>query len=417
MKKQRLNNCIVITTLGVIFFVFYYFFAKYGIGYHDFRAHAVFANELTRLGSQSIQSFIETTNNSHILAYPGWHICFLAVAYVLSFINSMIGGLISDLNIYAVAVALVNTFFLICTFFIVREIFMHKVSLKSYRKATTFSIMMLFVGPLYVPGLFEGYYLGPRTGNIWHNPTYLIIKPMAVLIFFLYADIFEEHAENNKRKENKKLILGGVLLCVSAILKPSFFQMFLPALFVFCLFELIQKKGKNFWFLVKIGFSVVPVTIIAICQIIILGGSSGGGSGISIGFLRVWGARTSYWYIALILSLAFPIYILIMNRKKMLTHYWGKLGIVSLISGMFQYMFLYVTKAPEAGDFGWGFALSIFLIFVVSVICLEKWRCEAGTVSWKVKCAYVLLCLHFLFGIIYFYDIFKYLRYTLPLQF
>lgn len=415
--KKRVNDGIVFVILCGIFFTFYYVFAKYGIGYHDFRAHAIFAGELMKLGSESIQSFIETTNNSHILAYPGWHICFLAAASVLAFINSVIGGMVSDLSIYALAVAVVNTLLLLCTFFLIRNIFMRRVPLQSYRRGTILAAVMLFVGPLYIPGIFEGYYLGPRTGNIWHNPTYLIIKPMAVLIFFLYADIFEEHAENNKRKENKKLILGGVLLCVSAILKPSFFQMFLPALFVFCLFELIQKKGKNFWFLVKNGFSVVPVTIIAICQMIILGGSSGGGSGISIGFLRVWGARTSYWYIALILSLAFPIYILIMNRKKMLTHYWGKLGIVSLISGMFQYMFLYVTKAPEAGDFGWGFALSIFLIFVVSVICLEKWRCEAGIVSWKVKCAYVLLCLHFLFGIIYFYDIFKYLRYTLPLQF
>lgn len=415
--KKRVNDCIVFVILCGIFFTFYYVFAKYGIGYHDFRAHAIFAGELTKLGSESIQSFIETTNNSHILAYPGWHICFLAAASVLAFINSVMGGIVSDLNIYALAVAIVNTLLLFCTYLVVRNIFMRRVPLQSNWRGTILAILMLFVGPLYIPGIFEGYYLGPRTGNIWHNPTYLIIKPMAVLIFFLYADIFKGHAENNKIKENKKLIAAGALLCVSAFLKPSFFQMFLPALFVFCLFELIQKKGKNFWFLVSIGCSVVPVTVIAVFQMIILGGSSGGGSGISVGFLRVWGARTPYWYIALVLSLAFPIYIFIMNRKIMLTHYWGKLGIFSLISGMFQYMFLYVTKAPEAGDFGWGFALSIFLIFVVSVIGLEKWRCEAGGVSRKIKCAYALLGLHFLFGIIYFYDIFKYLRYTLPLQF
>ena len=115
--KKRVNDCIVFVILCGIFFIFYYVFAKYGIGYHDFRAHAIFAGELTKLGSESIQSFIETTNNSHILAYPGWHICFLAAASVLAFINSVMGGIVSDLNIYALAVAIVNTLLLLCTFF------------------------------------------------------------------------------------------------------------------------------------------------------------------------------------------------------------------------------------------------------------------------------------------------------------
>lgn len=415
--KRRINSCIVAAVLGGVFFTFYYIFARYGAGHHDFRAHAAFANELTRLASESLQSFLETTKNSHILAYPGWHICYLATASIISGMSSIIGAVISNQNIYALSVASVNTVILLCTFFLTRKIFERRIPLKNYWRRTILSVVLLFVGPLYIPGLFDSYYLGLKTGNIWHNPTYLIVRPMAVLIFFLYIDIFEDYRQGKRNTENKKLILAGIFLCVSAVLKPSFFQMFLPALFVYCLVELIQKKGKNFGFLIKIGLSVVPVTLIGIFQITILGGSSGGGSGIGVEFLRVWGVRTNYWYIALPLSLAFPIFIFIVKRKEIFHRYTGRLGLASLLSGLLQYMFLYVTKAPKAGDFGWGLALSIFLVFFISMIELERWRQKSGFTSKTIKCAYILLGLHFFLGIFYFYDIFKYLRYTLPLQF
>lgn len=412
---KRTRNILTIIMIGMLFFIFYYVFAKYGIGHHDFRAHAQFAGELCNLGSEGVKSFIKTTKNSHILSYPGWHICFLAVFLLLSLANSIVGNIASDLSLYALSVAFVNAVILVVTFAVVRKILEYRVPIINYWRRTGLAFALLFVGPLYIPGIFDGYYMGPRTGNIWHNPTYLIVKPFAVLIFFLYIDIFKNFKDNNRTKENKRLVLAGILLCVSAVLKPSFYQMFLPALFCFCLVELIKEHGKNLGFLVKIGLSVVPVTILAVFQIFVLSGSSEGGTGIGIEFLKVWGSRTPYWYIALLLSLVFPLFIFIADKKFFMC-YEGKIALAALLSGMIQYMFLYVTKAPKAGDFGWGFALSIFLLFLVSVIRLEQWKKIPEINLWKIKCAYFILSLHTIFGIIWFYDIFKYLRYTLPLM-
>ena len=415
-KKKVKYDYIVISILVVLFFAFYYIFAKRGIGHHDFRGHAIFAGEMVRIFTEPLQTFIETTQNSHILAYPGWHIFFILVATALSGISKIIGMEISGLTVFGMSVAVVNTAFLLGLFIIIRRILAMYIPQQSYWRSTLLSAALLFVGPIYVPVLFDSYYFGLKTGSIWHNPTYLAVKPVAVLIFFMYVDIFNSYKKNKKRTENKKLILAGALLCISAVLKPSFFQMFLPALFFYCLFELLKNRGKNFSFLFKIGLSVVPVTLIGIFQIIILGGSSGGGSGISIGFLKVWSMRTPYWYIALILSLAFPLFVFAMRWRHVLNSYAGRLGIAALLSGMLQYMCLYVTKAPDFGDFGWGFALAIFLTFIVAVIHLERWRREQDVKKSGLKCAYILLGLHILCGLVYFYDIFKYLEYTLPLQ-
>lgn len=417
MNKKRLK-IITALVLGVLFFCFYYFYAKNGIHHHDFMAHSIFAKELSKLGEITFGEFLAGTKNAHILAYPGWHLGYLFIWNLLSSSNIFLEES-GETIIYALSVSAINTICLLVTFIVVEKIFSKYLEEgKTTGKTILFSLMMMFAGPLYVPGIFSGYYLGPKTGNIWHNPTYLIIKPLAIWIFFLYAELFEKYRDrkNTGHEPNKKLVMGSILLCISAFLKPSFFQMFLPGLFVYCVIELVLRRGENFLLLFKIGVSVVPVTIIGIMQMVILGGSSGEGGGIGIGFLRVWGTRTPYWYIALLFSLAFPIFVFIVYKKKIFSYDISRLGICALFSGLLQYMFLYVTKYPEAGDFGWGFSLSIFIIFMVSIINMEKLsKAEKKWVKWRV--GEILLFSHVLFGCIYFLNIFKYFDYILPLKF
>lgn len=398
-----------------ILMCFFYRFIMYGT--NDFDEHYRFAFELLRLRELSLKEFLTRVEYSHILAYPLWHVGFLVIFYSIQGVLQIFSVSIDMRAICSFSASVICTACVVCTFIIVQKLFARYFVKKQDKKISILAMMVMFVGPLYLPGMFSGYYVGTRTGSIWHNPTYLIVKPFALLIFFLYYEIFKEFAkdtEGSKKEINKRLLLASVLLLISSVAKPSFYQMFLPGLVLYCLIELVRSRGKSFFFLLKIALSVIPVTIVGIVQIFALSTSSQDGS-IGIGFLKVWAHWTPYWYIALIISLAFPIGVMFLMKQRIVGEQMFCLALCTFVSGAFQYMFLYIQKDPFAGDFGWGFNLAVFILFIVSVISFENLKSAKENNILYPLCK-IIFVLHFIFGILYFYDIFRYLEYMNPLS-
>lgn len=416
MKKRRRLG--ILTVFTIILMCFFYRFILNGK--NDYDEHYRFAFDLLKLRELPLKEFLIQTEFSHILAYPLWHAGFLFVYYIIRGILHILSLPIGMEEIYSFSAAVVCAACVICTYVIVQKIFARYFVKKQNSKIIFLAMAVMFVGPLYLPGVFSGYYVGPRTCSIWHNPTYLIVKPFAVLIFFLYYEIFKEYAkagEASSKKINRQLFLVSVVLFISAIAKPNFYQIFLPGLVLYCLIELIRSRGRSFFFLVKIALSVVPVTITGLIQIVALNTSSQE-SGIGIGFLRVWTHWTPHWFIALIISVTFPIGVMLLLKKDVIRDKMVLLALSTFMSGMLQYMFLFIKKAPFAGDFGWGFNLAIFLFFIVSIIKFENMELpkgKRGSVLYNI--CKVVFALHFICGIIYFYDIFKYLEFMNPLSF
>ena len=108
-------------------------------------------------------------------------------------------------------------------------------------------LVLHLVAAIYVPMFNKEPYLGQGTPNIWHNPTTIAVRPIALLVFVLTASIVIQ--ANKEEFENSipagRAILTSILLILSCLAKPSFVQVYYPAIFTLMVIWLIMYKGKN----------------------------------------------------------------------------------------------------------------------------------------------------------------------------
>lgn len=404
-KTEYIKQILMFLLIFSVLLCFFYRFSRYGS--NDYKAHYEFALNLKLLKEISLSEFIKTVKYPHIISYPGWHICYLIIEIIVEKSNDFFGMSFSLEAIYNISVAILNSVCVCITLLIINRVFTYY--LKGEKWINIFSMFFLFIGPLYIPGFLQGYYMGSKTGNIWHNPTYLIVKPLAIYIFFVYVSLLE-NTSLSERERNKELVKASIFLVLSAVLKPSFYQMFLPALFLWCVVELIRSRGKKLKILIKIGFSVVPVTILGLVQMQLSLGQEN--QGIGIAPFRVWSLWTgNMWILALILSIAFPMAVFIFTRNKIKGNVMSELALFCLLSGCGQYIMFFIKQSPEAGDFGWGFSLSVALLFLVAFIQQKKQSLNGK----QQKICKGLFFAHLICGFLYFMNIFMFLDYRLPL--
>ena len=258
---------------------------------------------------------------------------------------------------------------------------------------------MTFAGPLYIPAINNTYDLGQLLVTAWYNPTTIAVKPLALICFWLYIDLVEKHINNEKTYSKKFVLLSGILL-LSVLVKPTFFQIFVPSLFLFCLIDILVSKGKSFWFCFKTGLTVIPSCMLAIVQLWI-SFYSASDNGIMIGWLTGWHEFSNHIVGSILVSILFPLVILFFYRKELFANKMILFVLICFGTGIIQYALLYEKAKLGHGNFSWGAHLGVFLLFLVSCVLMEnRFHNNKHTPAFWISV--ISLGLHVLFGIIYF---------------
>lgn len=401
----------VIVLLSLLMFMFFlYFFYTYIQGWRlsnvkdDFILHidmALYLVECIKNGSGAV-GFVETAPFPWIISYPVWH---LSVYVVYAFLYRNLPGAemekLLDISAGGVSSVCLVITWLVVTFFLLEKQNI-KIRIRTVLWISVLGISLLFVGPLDASKILGDYYLGAYSGNLWHNSTYLIMRPVGLMTFLAYSRLI-----TNTEAAAKEYILGSFLLATSAVLKPNFYQSFLPGLAMYCIISFLKEKRYYiFYHYLKIAFSCLPVCFVAIIQYTFSLGEDRGGIG--VGFLYVWKHYTENWIFSLVVSIAFPacIYIIAVIKQK-----WNVqmgLSLAMFISALTQYMIFYVKAGPFAGDFSWGVGMAIFIGFVIAVkelynslIAIEVNR---GYRLLEYGC-FFLYSIHLWYGIVYFFRV------------
>lgn len=172
-------------------------------------------------------------------------------------------------DIYACAYA--NTVFsLLCAVSVYAVIGVFSKASRTERALAT--LFMMFFGPLYFAGLNgTNYYLGTYSFNTWHNPMNNSVKFIAVLTFYLFIVAFHmDEAEKIPilgRMAGKRAldVTVSILTCVSVWLKPSFFQVFAPALAVCFVMDFVQNR-RSFKRYVREAIVFIPPALLILYQ-------------------------------------------------------------------------------------------------------------------------------------------------------
>ena len=383
-KKRGDIGWAVIAASIMILFTFGFLTALVGL---DYNPHEDIALELTL--RDPITLFKEHPE-------PLWHIMTKIVHKILQCKIEVAAGVVSGLCIVMT--------YVIAYFAIRKEV----PGLKSSEIAAL-DFVLNVVSAIYVPFFNKYPYLGQGSPNIWHNPTTIAVRPIALLIFVLTASIViqakKEEFENSIPAG--RAVLTSILLILSCLAKPSFVQVFYPAIFTLMVIWLIMYKGKNLRTAIQLMLMCLPSLAVMILQFVIAfyGGNSKSG-GITIAPFVVAGARTPSIPISMLLLLAFPLLMLILSAiRKSVT--WGDIfAWLMLLWGLVWRLFL-AEKGERTyhGNFSWGYMLAVYLVFYTAVRSYLKLYFSEQMTGNKRGVGFVLatiaLALHLLSGIYY----------------
>lgn len=437
MKKFEKNFNIlaglrIILFVGILVFITFLFYNL--CNFSDIIPHAVRAENMQSILLKGPVYFFSHTSHT----YPLWHIIYLLIKTLLRPFSEIIAN--HSLNDTYLSATLTCVLDIACLYFACEYTFKRLLPIQNRDFAFVFAWMLIFCGPYYIKQIHENYYLGQGIIVPWHNPTTLAVYPIGILCFELYFFL----AAEQKKLQWKKWVIFSVLLVLSCLAKPSFYQVFIPGMALYCLVELILSKGKRFRFCIYSLMAVLPTCSMALLQlktevhepedvVLAMAGTWDNAvlmvakiveescNGIELGGIGIEWLRVQKVFapenpiLSLMLLWVFPIYVIIIyviNRRRNIKM---SLPLCVAISGILQYTLLYLPMRPDTGDFAWGYYISMAILFIGSIsyfteICNEKGYKAVKWIGWG------LLWGHIIWGLYYAIRLTDYqFNYTLPL--
>lgn len=330
------------------------------------------------------------------VSYPLWHIC-------VNLLNKVfcISG--------EYAAPLVSAAFYTLEYSVIRKLAItyNKELAASKIKLIDFLLLsLMFIQPIYVPFFNPRQVVGQGTPNNLHNPTIIAVYAIALICVYLFVQMLQ------KLKDNEEISFidyarSSIFLFLSVAAKPSFIQIFAPAVAAAYVIILIKTKGKALSFELKYLLSCIPAGLYCIAVFLLSflprDGTQNGGVGFS--FFYVWRTKTMSIPISLLLGFGFPIAYISVQKKNIQNKLPYFLSLICLLFGILEYGFLYEKGyRMYHGNFGWGYLTGMTLVYVFTVIDWIKPFFERKK---SMIIPAVVYSLHLICGFWYYIDIFS----------
>lgn len=295
-----------------------------------------------------------------------WHICVRIYMKVLGLAPAAAAGAVS-------ATAVAAAYLIACRYF------QKQADGLTAGLAAVGGLILHLVGAVYVPWFNPKPYSGQGTPNIWHNPTTIMVRPFALITFLLICDEIESSRRSGFRKGPgwKKGVLTACLLILCNFAKPSFVQVFYPAVFLLMILWLIVYRGKSLKLALQLLLICLPSVAVMAAQFIVSFSSgqaaSESGSSVAIMPFAVVKLYTPNVWISLLLVIAFPLVMLVIARIRGISDWTTALAWFMCLAGFMERILLAETgERFTHGNFNWGFQISLYFIWLVA---MRDWLC------------------------------------------
>lgn len=261
------------------------------------------------------------------------------------------------------------------------------------------TIVVMLVGPVFLFTMPNRMYLGYITGNVYHNPTILLLRPLVLLIFS--SSIKALYSKSSW----KTIFFTGLLVILAAHAKPSFLITFLPSLAIFALIQIKNIKELNWRF---VFFALgIPAALVLGEQFVVTYVGTSSDKIIFAPFKAILqyvpNIPTSLWFI--LLSILFPLSATVFYWREFSTKPAIKLAWLNFGVGLILALgFTEVINMPSL-NFWWGPMVGVFILFVETIGNGAGLGMFNFTNNEKLAGKIVLsiiLALHLICGVIYF---------------
>jgi hypothetical protein len=262
------------------------------------------------------------------------------------------------------------------------------------------ALALLFAMPLFNWWSFPDIYLGQVSPNVWHNPTAVVVLPLALLLFQSASGLAIGARPRGLLTISApwRAVAGASALSVlTCLTKPNYLLAFLPCWGLLLADEarraLRAGRGGRRPALVLAGL-LGPTAIALAWQARHLAGTGGG---VLLAPLAVWRLYSPNIPASLLLSVAFPLGVLALHfRTARRQASW------LLAAAVLSFAVLEMALLAEPGarfthaNFFWGAYAANYLLFLESAALLA-----AAPRSWRSVASWSLLGAHALAGIVY----------------
>jgi hypothetical protein len=370
------STCIILMILTLAILSPIYYLNSYVKPNTDFPLHALFAADLKEKGIQSLPAFT--------IAHSAWQ-------YVLVFLNRLAGFSFKKAGFLVAVFAGEMTSLILFLWFW---------PALADRRTRPWKIPAILLGisiaapvSLFWP-VDHHMYLGYIGITTYHSPTIILLKPFAILQFVLAYRCFD----HSTPLKNGQVFAAGLVSLIGTYIKPSLAICLLPALGVYALRRMAQRKYVNLPGLI-LGFGL-PSVLLLLWQFFVTYFANETGS-ITFSPLEVMGAYSQHLILKLLLSILFPLSVLIAFFKQAKND--GRMMLGWLVFGIglfFTYFFAEGGPRQMDGNFGWGAEIALMLLFMMSSLFYLEMPRKRTWADLSVQAAWFL---QVAFGVVYYF--------------
>lgn len=272
--------------------------------------------------------------------------------------------------------------------------------------AVTFLTFALFLlGNLYSPKntAFFGFdyayrCMGIYTPNPIWNATYLATRAFAIICFFegcrmigRVEELWREKAPWREYIPWREFVPFALSLFLTTITKPSFTMVIVPTMGVLLLMQLIRSRGKSFPYAFWLCVSMIPTGIDLLYQFFgVFTGTNvmGEETGIGFAFAKVWSNYSLNIPLSILMGMALPIGVLILNGKELLENSYYRFAWTIYLVSALMFLCLYEKGFRMLhANFSWGYMHGMFFVYLITLLLMLK-----NTIQWwkSYKIVFVL---------------------------
>lgn len=247
--------------------------------------------------------------------------------------------------------------------------------------------------------------MGILTPNPYWNATYLAVRPLTIATFFLGIDLL---AEYETVLSWKKVTAFGVLVFLCTFTKPSFTFILVPTGAIILLYRLFKNKGKTWKNTLLFCLSLLPTGVLLLYQFSnVFTGTNSHAEETGIGFelFKAWHVYSNNIPLSLVMALAFPIAVLVLNMRQMKNDGGVRLAWQLWLTGFLTFLICYEKGFRFSHmNFSWGYMHGLFFVFMVSILQMIRNLMRKGTLSKRLMSVpeIVLFAYHLICGIVFF---------------
>jgi hypothetical protein len=229
-------------------------------------------------------------------------------------------------------------------------------------KRMIISFGIIIAGPLFLlAGIDHKFYFGYTGFALYHNPTLILLRPFAVLLWVLILKF-----SFSKINTGMGIFLGILVVILATLAKPSYTICILPAIGLVLIWRKIRGQTINWWFILFGVF--IPAIIVLIWQynLAFLGSRD---SGIIIAPFKVIQWMSHKIVIKFLLSIIFPLSVSLLYIKRVIHDRAMMIAWVVFGIGFFYGYFLAEDGfSIYSANFLWSTHITLFILFIQSII-------------------------------------------------